>query len=132
MMNQFADTRVALWTETPGELLEAEIALAHLGCQVLRAESFAQLGQWVESCSIHLIVTWLPREDQSAFEIVTWLEEIPAAPPVLVVGRGLDMEVYLEAMRRGAFDCIESPLDEDELARIVAVGLEASSLRQPA
>jgi DNA-binding NtrC family response regulator len=131
-MNQLPDTRVALWPETPSELSVVGNALAHLGCQVSRTESFAQLAQWVKSHSVDLIVAWLGNEDQSAFELVTWLEGIPAAPPVLVVGCGLDVDVYLEAMRRGAFDCIELPLDENEFARIVGAAVESSSLRQPA
>jgi DNA-binding NtrC family response regulator len=131
-MNQLGGTRVDLWAEVPDNLVGVGKALVQLGCKACFAKSFAELGQRVKSHSVDLIVTWLDAGDQSVFELVTWLEEIPAAPPVLVVGRGLDLDLYLEVMRRGAFDCIGLPLDETELARIVGEAVESCSLRQPA
>ena len=132
MMKKLFGTRIALWAKTANGLAQLRVALHRLGCEVVRADSFAQLGQWVKSRAIDLIVTKLAADDQSAFELVTWLDEIPDAPPVLVAGHALDMDLYLEVMRRGAFDCIGFPLDEDELARIVAAALETASPRQPA
>jgi hypothetical protein len=131
-MKKLFGTRIALWAETPNDLAQLRIPLLHLGCEVLQAESFAQLGVWVKSHAIGLIVTVLSADDQRAFELITWLDEIPDAPPVLFAGRALDVDSYLEVMRRGAFDCIGLPLDEYELARIVAAAFETASLRQPA
>jgi DNA-binding NtrC family response regulator len=129
-MRKLSGTRIALWTESSNDLAPLRIPLHHLGCEVVQAESFEQLGQWVKSHAIDLIVTGLSTDDQSAFELVAWLDEIADAPPVLVAGRALDMDLYLKVMRRGAFDCIGLPLDEDELARIVAAALETAGPRQ--
>jgi DNA-binding NtrC family response regulator len=131
-MKKLFGTRIALWSQRPNDLAQMRIPLLRLGCEVLQVESFAQLGQWVKSHAIDLIVTGLSAEDQSAFELITWLKEIPDAPALLVAGGAPDMDLYLEVMRRGAFDCIRLPLDEYELARIVGAAVETSSLRQPA
>jgi FixJ family two-component response regulator len=41
----------------------------------------------------------------------------------------LDVDLYLEAMRRGAFDCISLPLEEREFARIVSRALLENPVR---
>jgi DNA-binding NtrC family response regulator len=129
-MNGLSETRVVVWAQKPLYLVSMENALTRLRCEVRRARSFTQLGQWVKSHSVDLVVTWLSTDDQDALDLVTWLDEIPGAPAVLVVVGGLDMELYLEAMRRGAFDCIGLPVDENELARIIGSAVELSHDRQ--
>jgi two-component system, NtrC family, response regulator HydG len=131
-MKEFTGTRVAMWAESPTKLVAIENALARMGCEINRAESSEQLSQWMKSGSVDLIVTWLDFEDNSAFELLTGLKDIPAVPPVLVVGNGLGWELYLEVMRLGAYDCVGIPLDENELARIVGKAMETVSLRQNA
>ncbi len=120
--------RVALWAESPG-LEGVEETLTRLGARVGMADSLEQLVDWIESRSVDLIVTWLCGDDRGAFELLSRLENFSAAPPVLVVSCGLDVNLYLEAMRRGAFDCLALPQDENELVRIVAAATEASPLR---
>ena len=120
--------RVALWAESPG-LEGVEETLTRLGARVGTAGSREEIEEWIESRSVDLIVTWLSGDDRGAFKLLSWLENFPAAPPVLVVSCGLDVNLYLEAMRRGAFDCIALPLEENELVRIVAAATEAASLQ---
>lgn len=131
-MNTLWGTRIALWSESVGDLTGIRLPLLHLGCEILRAESLAQLGHWIDSGSIDIVMTWLSEEDKSALALITCLDGTPNAPPVMVVGRALDMGLYLDAMQRGAFDCIGLPVDESELARIIAAALEAAGLHQVA
>jgi DNA-binding NtrC family response regulator len=131
-MNTLWGTRIALWSESPEDLTGIRLPLLHLGCEILRAESLAQLGQWIESGLVDVVVTWLSPENKSALALITCLDGTPNAPPVLVVGRALDMGLYLDAMHRGAFDCIGLPVDENELARIIAAALETAGLHQVA
>jgi DNA-binding NtrC family response regulator len=129
-MNQLNGTQVALWTKGPLRLAALENALSRLGCEVRRTDSFARLSQWVTSHAVDLVVTWLSAEDQDAVELVTWLDEISGAPPVLLVYGALEMDLYLEVMRRGAFDCIGVPVDKTELARIVGAAVDSLRARQ--
>lgn len=130
--NEFSDVTVALWSEKTENLPGLEIALLRLGLETRRAKSLAQLGLWVESHSVDIILTPACSRDASGFRLLTGLDALPAAPPVIVVCCGADMELYLEAMRRGAFDCLAWPLDEAELERILKAALESSEMHQPA
>ena len=129
-MNPLNEIQVVLWIKEPRRLVVVENAFSHLGCGVCRADSFARLGQWITSHATDLVVTWLSAEDQDGLELVTWLGEIPGAPPILVVCGALEMDLYLEVMRRGAFDCIGLPVNETELARIVGAAVDSSHARQ--
>ena len=51
---------------------------------------------------------------------------------MLIVTAWSEVNLYLEAMRRGAFDCVGLPLDSHELARIVARALESRCARSVA
>ena len=48
--------------------------------------------------------------------------------PVLVVARSLDMGCYVEAMRMGAADYLESPVPESELMRVTEALLSGASV----
>lgn len=84
---------------------------------------------WVESRSVDLVVAWLCQSYRGPLELLTRLKGLLAAPPVLVVSCGMDVNLYLEAMRLGAFDCVASPVEETELVRIVSAALHESGLR---
>lgn len=62
-------------------------------------------------------------------ELLSRLQRVLAPPPVLIVTDKLDAHLYLEAMRRSAFDCLGLPLNEGELDRIVSRALAARSLK---
>jgi DNA-binding NtrC family response regulator len=44
---------------------------------------------------------------------------------VLTLAAALDVDLYLEAMQLGAFDCAGLPLDRKELARLIGRAAEA-------
>jgi DNA-binding NtrC family response regulator len=128
-MDPLQQARVVLWTESPGELASIEQTLSQHGFTPRSASTLEQLMEWVASHSVDVVVAWLCQSYRGPLALLTKLKGLPAAPPVLVVSCGLDVNLYLEAMRRGAFDCVASPVDETELVRVVSAALEESGLR---
>lgn len=100
-----------------------EEALQRMGCRVERLESCDDLGPMIENRAVDLVM--LPLEPSSCrpLELLNWLHGVNA-PPVLTLATSLDVDLYLEAMRRGAFDCVGMPVEEKELFRLISKALE--------
>ncbi len=128
-MNTLPDYRVVLWGPEANAL---ELLRENLVCQGFRvrtAGSLDDLSGVIEAGDVDLIVARLCRCFAEPLELLGRLQGAPSAPPVLIVTEGPDIHLYLEAMRRGAFDCVALPLDSHELIRIVTRALEARALQ---
>jgi DNA-binding NtrC family response regulator len=109
----------------PDDLRELEPLLAGEGLTVERVQSLAEVRRAMASHGADVIVA---RVCACYSEPLTLLDEqLPA--PVLLVTPGADMPLYLEAMRRGAFDCVGLPLDEGEFLRLIRRALDSSRAR---
>ena len=127
----FSHTRVVIWRnpETDWEVLRQK--LGELGCEVHPVASFEEARAAILAKNDDLVVSWLAKDSRKSFELLDWLQSRPTAPAVILVTASGDVDLYLEAMQRGAFDCVGLPLDSRELTRIVTRALEsrcASSL----
>lgn len=128
-MDSPQQARVVLWTESPGELTTVEQVLTRHGFQPVSAGSLQQLMGWVEARSADAVVAWLCQSYRGPLDLLSRLKGVSGAPPVVVVTCGWDVNLYLEAMRRGAFDSVALPVEESELVRIVSAALQESDLR---
>ena len=125
-------TRVVVWGD-PGNGLEVlRQKLSDLGLEVHPVASSEDARAAIHSETVDLVVSWLDGSFVEPLELLNWLQARPAAPPVLIVTGWSEVDLYLEAMRRGAFDCVGLPLDSHELARIVARALESRCARSVA
>ncbi len=123
-MNPLAGSRVVLWGVQQDDLDAIGQSLAHMGLQVLPVDSLENLRAVIEEQEVELIVARLCRcYEHPLSELLASLRGAASAPPVLIVADGVDVDLYLEAMRRGAFDCVGLPLNEKELTRIVTRAL---------
>lgn len=120
--------RVVLWSDEANEWAPIEKALARLGCRLEVAASTGQVVRLIKSHLADLIVARLRQGWHQPLELLAWMKGVKAPPPVLVVSSDLDVSLYLEAMERGAFDCVGLPLNENELCRIVSEALEPRRL----
>jgi DNA-binding NtrC family response regulator len=118
--------RVALWAENPEDFDDVGKMLAGRGLCVFSTDSEERLRSWVLEGQVHLVITELSMTFRAPLDFLHWLKTQSSPPPVLVVAEGMHVPLYLEAMRRGAFDCVGQPLHENEVMRMVARALEAS------
>jgi DNA-binding NtrC family response regulator len=128
-MNLGNGLRVVLWGPQDNGLELLGESLACRGFRVQAVNSFEELSSALEAQEVDLIVARLCRRFHAPLELLGRLQSAPAAPPVLVVTGEPDLHLYLEAMRRGAFDCVALPLNQSELVRIVSRALEARTLQ---
>ncbi len=124
-MENLGDARVLLWGAQRDDLDALRERLEHWGLRVEGVNSFEELRAAVRGRKVDLIVTRLCGCFQRPLDMLVWLQQTPSAPPVVVVTAAADVDLYLEAMRRGAFDSVGLPLNEQELLRIVSSALEA-------
>ena len=132
-MNSLAGNRVVLWGAPQEDLNALGKSLARRGFLVQGVDSLEQLRSIIRGQDVDLIAARLCRcFERPLLELLRWLQNVPAAPQVLTVADAMDVDLYLEAMRRGAFDCVGLPLNENELERIVSQALETRHLRAAA
>jgi DNA-binding NtrC family response regulator len=68
---------------------------------------------------IDLIITDLKMPGKSGLDLLALSRErVPAAPAIMITAHG-DVETAVTAMKRGAYDFITKPFDEEELVRVV-------------
>lgn len=151
-MEPFEGKRVILWAtpralETDGArgLSAVTEALGRLGCQVEmltsdrptavaeRLPSSSRVrrgGQRENTRRPDLILAHVCNKCRAPLEMLTRSNEHAHLPPVVLLATALDMPVYLEGMRRGAFDCVSLPLQEKEFIRILTRALQERVLEQ--
>ncbi len=69
--------------------------------------------------------------DQSGLEVFEQLRKIDARIPVIFVTMAKTADTAIEAMKRGAFDYLNKPLDLQRLRSVVADAAEVVRLRSP-
>ena len=65
----------------------------------------------------------------SGLELLTHMQAIAPDTPVIIVTGHADIDNAVEAMREGAFDYLQKPVNRDELKLLVARALELRELR---
>lgn len=133
-MTSFCRNRVVLWSAHQNDLDALRESLVRRGLQVHVVKSLEPSADGtglsdgstvVPLAEVNLIVARLCQCFTRPLDLISWLQEAPSPPPVLTVTEGEDVPLYLEAMGRGAFDCVPLPLNEREFIRIVARAFEA-------
>ena len=96
-----------------------ERALSQEGYEVTAAAD-AQAGiRWVDERPFDLVLTDLKLPDASGMEVLAASRQAqPRVPVVVLTGFGT-VGTAVEAMKLGAYDFLEKPLEIDELARLV-------------
>jgi len=69
--------------------------------------------------------------DQSGLAVYQSIREIDARIPVIFITTTKAAEIAIDAMKQGAFDYLQKPLDLAELRRVVSEALEVVRMRAP-
>lgn len=128
-MKQFEEVRVALWSDQPEEFSVIEQWLSRLGCRTEQIDSTGQLWNLMIGKAPDVIIARLSRSFRSPLRLLSHFQRAGSLPPVLIVVDGHDVDLYLEAMREGAFDSLALPVDEKELLRVLSQALGPGGLK---
>jgi DNA-binding NtrC family response regulator len=127
-MKSLESARVLIWAKEPAALAVVEETLLRLGSRVQAVDSLERLRQAIRVYPVDIIVAQVSHRFREPLELLARSRDVEGFPPMLLVATTHDVQLYLEGMRRGAFDCLGLPLDEKELVRIVSHALEARHL----
>ncbi len=128
-MKPLEGARMLLWAEQADVQAVVREAVSRLGCQLRPVDSFEQVQEALESEPFDLILAHLCGCCASRLELLPRLARLEPPRPVLIIVDDWDKDLYLEALKRGAFDGVALPLNEKEFIRIASRALEARSMR---
>jgi DNA-binding NtrC family response regulator len=120
---------IALCAREPEELEPLTNILMGMGCQIRIAESIEELSELIQHQKVDVVLAHVCPSRQEFFDILGRQE----LPPVIPLLCHADRHLYLETLRRGAFDCVPLPAQKDELRRVLtlAVGSKRKSSAVP-
>ncbi|TCK16424.1 sigma-54-dependent transcriptional regulator [Marinobacterium mangrovicola] len=96
-----------------------EITLSRMGMQCSTAASLGEARELLGRQPFDLCLTDMRLPDGRGMELVEDIQrDLPALPVAIITAYG-DMELAVEALRKGAFDCVSKPLDIDQLRALV-------------
>ena len=106
-----------------GNMEEVRRILQFWGCRTELVRTADELLDVLKTEPVDLIVAFVCRTAPVALEFFPSAERMVELPPVVIVACTADVDLYLEAMKRGAFDCVSLPINEKEFSRIVSRAL---------
>lgn len=116
-MNKLQRVRVAVWT--PGDEDRDRLlgVLARIGCEPRAMDSSKELLHEVRAQAVDLIIATISPSFAEPLHVLAHCD--CPLPPVLVLTDTWDTDLYLQAVRLGAFDAFGVPIVEEELMRII-------------
>ena len=113
-------TRTVLIVDDEPDIRELlEITLGRMNLATFAAENVAQAKQLLKEQTFDLCLTDMNLPDGNGMEIVSLINaEHPQLPVAMITAHG-SMDSAIEAMKSGAFDYVQKPMDLDQLRALV-------------
>ena len=121
--------RIVVCADPEGSMEEVRRILNLWGCQTQLVKTADELLDVLKTGPVDLIVAFVCRTPSVALQFFPSAERMETLPPVVMVACNADVDLYLEAMKRGAFDCVSLPINEKEFSRIVSRALLEKHVR---
>ncbi len=100
--------------------------LEETGMTVLTAHDVENAIATIEGRVVDLIITDLKMPGKDGMDLLALMrQQRPAIPVIMITGHG-SIETAVEAMKKGAFDFVTKPFDEDELLNVIKKALAES------
>ncbi len=96
------------------------------GFHVLTAPDVDKALTTLDAQDFELVITDLKMPGKSGMDLVTLVKDRKPATPVIMVTAYGDIEVAVAAMKKGAYDFITKPFDENELLNVIKKALSES------
>ncbi len=104
--------------------------LVREGFEVLEAATGAEANEVIASETIDLLLLDYRLPDTTGMDILKGVIESHPGVPVIMMTAYSTVETAVEAIKRGAFDYINKPFNQDELVLTVRKALDTSRLRR--
>jgi DNA-binding NtrC family response regulator len=118
---------IALCAREPEELEPISAMLEQMGSVVRIAEGIEDLDELLGKEKIDVVLAHICPSRQEFMSVL----DRQGLPPVVPLLCHADRHLYLETLRRGAFDCVPLPMDKAEMERVLTLAL-ARRRQQPA
>ena len=105
-------------------------ALGDAGYDTLEAGSLAQALQAIEAGAADVILLDVSLPDGSGLSLLDRIARENPSPPVIIITAFGEVEMAVEAMKRGAQDFLQKPLDFERMLRAVERAREIVALRR--
>lgn len=106
------------------DLLEKE------GFNVLTASDVDKALPLIDQKDLDLIVTDLKMPGKSGMDLLTLVHKRKPAVPVIMITAYGNVEAAVTAMKKGAYDFITKPFDENELLNVIGKAISESEMNQ--
>ncbi len=106
-----------------------EITLGRMGLEVVSAANLAEARAALKGQAFDLCLTDMRLPDGRGMELVEEIQQQCPQLPVAVITAFGNMELAVEALRAGAFDCVSKPLDINVLRELVAQAIRQAPAR---
>jgi len=123
-------SHVAVIDDEPSIREYLELLLTRAGHQVHLAANVSQFKSLLASTKIDLALSDMRIGTESGLEVLALAKQHSSAPEVILITAYGTPSAAVEAMRRGAYDYICKPFDNDELVLLVQKALEKRGLVQ--
>ena len=100
-----------------------EITLTRMGLDTCAAETLAAAREEFSDAPIDVCLTDMQLPDGNGVELVEWVQEHHPATPIAMITAYGSQEAAISALKAGAFDFVNKPLDIDKLRTLVKTAL---------
>ncbi len=106
------------------------MTLERMGHNTICAANFSDAKEQLESNKFDLCLTDLKLPDGSGIDIVKLTQSQEKPTPVVVITAHGSMDIAIDAMKRGAFDFINKPVDLTHLRNLITSALSVNRQRR--
>ncbi len=99
-----------------------------LGCRVLIADTAAEALETISGETIDVVLTDIRMPEMNGLALLQKIKEYDPAITVIVMTAYGTIEKAVEAIKAGAYDFIQKPLDEERLIHLLKKGMELNRL----
>ncbi|MEK6588617.1 MAG: sigma-54 dependent transcriptional regulator [Chloroflexota bacterium] len=105
-------------------------ALSDAGFEPIEAGDLAQARQAIETGAADIVLLDVVLPDGSGLSLLQQIERENPRPPVILITAFGEVDIAVQAMKQGALDFLQKPLDLDQLIAAVERANEVVSLRR--
>ena len=107
------------------------ITLERMGIECLAAKNLAEAREAVLSEELNLCLTDMRLPDGNGLDLVSFIQSRRPALPVAVITAHGNMESAIQALKSGAFDFVNKPVNLGDLRNLVAQAIKVSKAAAP-